>query len=122
MYDPDNDRIYRRPKAWSKAKEAFGIRPGIGKAADQGGDPGRAMVALEDHCRRRGGCVRTTLAVAMRAFLALDEAEKNRAYKAFSQGGTQHPRVLYEQLPESEREAYAADFEIAMKKLFGRDA
>jgi hypothetical protein len=43
------------------------------------------------------------------------------AYKAFSQGGTRQPRVLYEQLPESEREAYAADFEIVMNKLFGKD-
>jgi len=121
MTDPDNDQFYRRPRAWLRAKQAFGVRPGTGKATDEGGDPGRAMAALEDYCRISGGCVRTALAVAVRAYLSLSEREKERGYLAFSRDRAGHARVLREQLPQSEREAHAADFAIAMKKLFGKD-
>lgn len=122
MENLDNDRRFLRPKAWHKAKQAFGARAG----SEGGSDVGRALLALERFARRSGWSVRIALAVAIGTFLSRNAREKKQALMAWfannrrDRGPAAGP-ALPEQLPQAERDALKADFDQVVRKLFGPD-
>ena len=123
MKELDNDRSYLRPRAWWKAKQAFGA----GGGTEGGNDVGRALLGLESFARRSGWNVRVALAVAIHAFLSLAPQEKKQALLAWFDGnGRDRDRPtgspMPEQLSEAERNALRPDFEQAIEKLFGDDS
>jgi hypothetical protein len=109
--DPDNDRLYKRPKAWAKVKAALGRQEGLDKL----------FAGLE---QVDGYCPRLMLVAAISHFLTMSRQEQREALTEHFARSTAHRRaddalLAREKLSGPECEALQADLDEAARKIAG---